>query len=134
SDLSFSWSALAPWVVLFILSFALMYLARYMPRKTPKGSEAAARWNAFRRYLEHIEKYTNVAESKEQFEKYLPYAVAFGIDKTWVEKFARVNTPAPRWYTPPSTMTTPTMRTSSGGRRSNPFPSTTTNLPSPSGS
>lgn len=127
SDLAFSWSALAPWVVLFVLSFALMYLARYMPRKTPQGSEAAARWNAFRRYLEHIEKYTNVADARDQFEKYLPYAVAFGIDKTWVEKFAAVNTPAPRWYIPPPSMTMPATRTSSSGSsgRSNPFPSST---------
>lgn len=133
SDLAFSWSALAPWIVLFIFSGALMYLARYMPRKTPKGSEAAARWNAFRRYLEHIEKYTNVAESKEQFEKYLPYAVAFGIDKTWVEKFARVDTPAPRWYTPPSTMILPSARSSVGsGGRGSAFPPST-NPPSPVG-
>ncbi len=103
SDVSFSWAGLAPWVVLIIIAGVTMILARYMPRKTAKGAQAAARWNAFRRYLEHIEKYTNVADAKEQFEKYLPYAVAFGLDKTWVEKFAAVNTPAPTWYSPPPT-------------------------------
>ncbi|MCC7165112.1 MAG: DUF2207 domain-containing protein [Anaerolineae bacterium] len=127
SGLAFSWSALAPWVVLFILCLALMHLARYMPRKTPQGSQAAARWNAFRRYLERIDKYTNVADAQEQFEKYLPYAVAFGIDKKWVEQFARVDTPAPRWYIPLPSMGIPatrSTRTSGGGRRADPFPST----------
>lgn len=100
--LPFSWLALAPWIILFIVAGAIMYLARYMPRKTDKGAEAAARWNAFRRYLEHIENYTNVADAKDQFEKYLPYAVAFGIDKTWVQKFSQVDTPAPTWYSPPT--------------------------------
>ncbi len=100
-DVSFSCLALAPWVVLFLIAGGVLYLARYMPRKTDKGSEAAAKWNAFKRYLERIDKYTNVAEAKDQFEKYLPYAVAFGIDKAWVEQFAKVDTPAPRWYTPP---------------------------------
>lgn len=100
-DLAFSFGALLPWIVLFILAGAVMVLARFMPRKTPQGAQAAARWNAFKRYLEHIEKYTNVADAQEQFERYLPYAVAFGIDKAWVEKFAQVDTPAPKWYSPP---------------------------------
>lgn len=102
SDLFFSLPALAPWLALGIVLIALMWLSRYLPRKTRQGAEAAARWNAFRRYLENIEKYTNVASAEAQFEKYLPYAVAFGLDKTWVEKFAEVNTPAPSWYIAPA--------------------------------
>ncbi len=101
SDLAFSWLALAPWGMLLLVAGAVMYLARYMPRKTATGADAAARWNAFRRYLTHIEKYTNVADASAQFEKYLPYAVAFGIDKTWVQKFAAADTPAPKWYVAP---------------------------------
>ena len=123
SDLSFSWEALLPWIVLFIIAGAVMVLARFMPRKTAQGAQAAARWNAFKRYLEHIEKYTNVADAQDQFEKYLPYAVAFGIDKTWVEKFAKVDTPAPKWYSPPPLSTrgissTTRSRTSTAARPS----------------
>lgn len=123
TDLPFSFIALAPWIVLLVLSGALMYLARYMPRKTPKGAAAAARWHAFRRYLENVEKYTNVADAKDQFEKYLPYAVAFGLDKTWVEKFAAVGTPAPTWYTPPATTHT-VFSSSSSGSTSTTHPAT----------
>ncbi len=101
-DLFFSWAAMAPWGALGVILTALMILARYLPRKTRQGAEATARWNAFRRYLENIEKYANVAAAQDQFEKYLPYAVAFGIDKTWVEKFAAVDTPAPTWYSAPA--------------------------------
>jgi uncharacterized membrane protein YgcG len=97
-ELFFSMAALAPWFALGAILMALLYLSRYLPRKTRAGAEATAQWNAFRRYLENIEKYTNVAAAQDQFEKYLPYAVAFGIDKTWVEKFAAVETPAPTWY------------------------------------
>lgn len=102
-DLFFSFAAMAPWLALGAVLLALLYLARFLPRKTRQGAEATARWNGFRRYLESIEKYTNVAAAQDQFEKYLPYAVAFGIDKTWVEKFAAVDTPAPAWYIAPST-------------------------------
>jgi hypothetical protein len=35
------------------------------------------------------------------FDRYLPYAIAFGLEKSWVEKFSRVPTPAPRWYSLP---------------------------------
>jgi uncharacterized membrane protein YgcG len=70
----------------------------WMPRKLHKGVTAAARWQAFRRYLENMEKYAKVAEAQEQFEKYLPYAVAFGLEEIWVKKFVPVNPPLPRWY------------------------------------
>lgn len=114
-DAFFSLPALAPWLALGIVLLALLYVSRFLPRKTRRGSDAAARWNAFRRYLENIDRYANVAEAHAQFEKYLPYAVAFGIDKTWVEKFAAVNVPAPKWYIAPSSAGT--IRTTSSGTR-----------------
>jgi len=96
----YSGAVICPPVGLGIAAIALIIVGHYMPRKTPQGAEAAARWKAFRRYLQEIEKYTNLAEAKEIFEKYLPYAIAFGLEKTWVRKFAEVGTPAPRWYVP----------------------------------
>ena len=73
-------------------------LANAMPKKTLAGTESAATWLAFRKYLEDIEDRTDLAESKEIFEKYLPYAVAFGLAEEWVQKFAYVRTPSPEWY------------------------------------
>jgi len=48
--------------------------------------------------LQHIEKYTNLEEAKHVFDKYLPYAIAFGLERGWVQKFATVGAPAPTWY------------------------------------
>jgi uncharacterized membrane protein len=48
-----------------------------MPRKTAKGAEEAAKWLAFKQYLENIDKYSDMESVKEQFQVYLPYAVAF---------------------------------------------------------
>ena len=92
--------AIAVLIGLGILGAAIVIASRWMPRKTPKGAEAAARWVAFRRYLEQIEQYGDLQEAKDIFARYLPYAVAFGIEKSWVRKFSRVDTPAPRWYGP----------------------------------
>jgi hypothetical protein len=72
-----------------------------MPRKTPEGAEAAAKWNAFKRYLDDIEKYEKLDEAKGVFDKFLPFAVAFGLERSWVNKFAAVNAPMPEWYGTP---------------------------------
>jgi uncharacterized membrane protein len=72
-----------------------------MPAKTPRGAEAAARWKAFKAYLERIEKLTDLKQSAELFERYLPYAIAFGMNKSWIWKFSTLtDTPAPAWYVP----------------------------------
>jgi len=81
-----------------IVGLALVGLSRAMPAKTEKGAEEAAKWNAFKRYLENLEKYDKLEEAKGIFERYLPYATAFGLDKSFIQKFATVNTPAPHWY------------------------------------
>ena len=75
--------------------------SRFMPAKTEKGAEAAAQWMAFKKYLQEIERHTKLEEATEIFEKYLPYAVAFGLERSWVRKFSAVpNTPIPPWYVP----------------------------------
>ncbi|MGQ9585367.1 MAG: DUF2207 family protein [Anaerolineae bacterium] len=85
---------------LAVTAVVTLIAARFMPRKTAKGSEEAAKWKAFRRYLDGIEKYTNLKESTDIFDAYLPYAIAFGLEKGWVRKFAEVGAPAPTWWGP----------------------------------
>ena len=87
-------------ISLGLVFMGLIFLARFMPSKTAAGAEASARWRAFKRYLENIEKYTKLEESKDIFDKYLPYAVAFGLERSYVRKFASVQAPAPTWYYP----------------------------------
>ena len=69
-----------------------------MPRKTPAGAEAAAKWRAFRNYLASIERYEKLDEAQGIFDRYLPYAIAFGLESSWVDKFSRVPTASPGWY------------------------------------
>jgi uncharacterized membrane protein YgcG len=89
-----------PLGALVVMSLAIYLISGALPRKTRAGAEAAAKWRAFRRYLEDIEKYDKVAERKEIFDDYLPYAIAFGLEQSWVGAFAMTKTPAPRWYAP----------------------------------
>lgn len=85
-------------VVFAILGVAVLLLAQGMPRKSLPGAEAAAKWRAFRRYLEDIDRYEKLEESKGIFDKYLPYAIAFDLERSWVRKFAGVGAEAPSWY------------------------------------
>ena len=87
-----------PAIGLVIIGLALRGMARAMPVKTRLGAEEAAKWNAFRRYLANLEKYENLEEAKGRFEQYLPYATAFGLDQSFIQKFASVATPVPTWY------------------------------------
>lgn len=88
-----------PIVTSIILAMLSRGLANAMPKKTREGAEAAAKWRAFRGYLEDIEKRENLAESKEIFEKYIAYAVAFGLEQSWVDKFTSVQFELPAWWT-----------------------------------
>jgi uncharacterized membrane protein YgcG len=83
-----------------VTAVAFFIIAGKMPARTRKGAEMMMRVAAFKRYLENIEKYTDLKESKDLFDKYLPYAIAFNLDRTWMNKFAQVDAPIPPWYIP----------------------------------
>jgi uncharacterized membrane protein YgcG len=89
-----------PGMALAVAMVALIIVGRHMPRKTPQGAEEAAKWLAFKRYLQNIEKHSDLEAVKEKFEEFLPYAVAFGLERRLINQFAAVDTPAPRWWGP----------------------------------
>lgn len=87
-----------PVVALVAVGLILVAVSRFMPRKTEAGAEAAARWRAFKSYLDSIERFEKLDEAQAIFERYLPYAIAFGLESSWVDKFSRVPTASPEWY------------------------------------
>jgi len=87
-------------IALGVTALAFFLIAKNMPARTRKGADMRMRAEAFKRYLQNIEKYTDVKESKDLFEKYLPYAIAFGLEHSWTKKFAAVDAPMPPWYVP----------------------------------
>lgn len=90
-----------PALALAVTGVFMLIASRHMPRKTARGVEEAAKWNAFKEYLRNIEKYADLEQSGEVFAAYLAYAVAFGLERNWIRKFATVpTTPIPPWYFP----------------------------------
>ncbi len=88
-------------LALGVSGVAALVAGSFMPAKTRAGAEAAERWKAFKNYLARIDQLKDIKESSDLFEKYLPYAIAFGMNQSWVHKFSTLtNTPAPIWYIP----------------------------------
>jgi len=88
-------AAVTVWIVMLRMSDA-------MPRKTRHGAESAARWRAFRTYLQSIDTYEDLKEARDLFDRYLSYAVGFGIEKKWIASFAAVGAAPPGWLDGPT--------------------------------
>jgi uncharacterized membrane protein len=76
-----------------------MFFGYFMPARTVKGTDAYAWALGFKEYLSKAEKYRLKWEEKENiFEKFLPYAMVFGVVDKWAKAFAGLNTQPPSWY------------------------------------
>jgi uncharacterized membrane protein len=94
-------AVICPFISLGVTGVALIIAGQAMPVKTRKGAEETARWKAFRQYLREIERYADLQEATDQFDRYLPFAIAFNLERSWINKFAAVPaTPIPYWYHP----------------------------------
>jgi uncharacterized membrane protein YgcG len=82
-----------PGLALALVGFALVAVARAMPRRTPVGALEAARWRAFRAHLAHPDLPGSAIKPED-----LPYAVAFGIDRGFLQRLESVGQPPPTWY------------------------------------
>lgn len=91
---------LIPAVAIGITGLVRMGFAGAMPRKTDFGSGEAQKWRAFKRYLEEIQQYTNVQAAADKFQKYLPYAVALGVERQLINQFNSVPAAMPQYYVP----------------------------------
>lgn len=91
-------------VIIYILLFTFsLFLVTEMDRRTALGYEALNHLEGFKLFLSVTDKerfdFHNAPEkSPELFMKYLPYAVAFGVEEKWAKVFADLTIPNPDWY------------------------------------
>ncbi len=73
--------------------------APFMPKRTKTGVDKKEQIQGFELYLKTAERYRMAFAEKERlFERYLPYAIAFGVAGLWAKAFKDIATAAPRWY------------------------------------
>ncbi|OGK44277.1 hypothetical protein A2957_03075 [Candidatus Roizmanbacteria bacterium RIFCSPLOWO2_01_FULL_38_11] len=91
----------------FPLAIIAITFGIHMPRKTKRGAKEAMKARGLKNFLKSQEMHFdfNAKKSvKEQispqflFEKLLPFAIAFGVEKEWVNKFKDYVLKVPDWY------------------------------------
>lgn len=96
-------NAQVPQIVFLFASILLSYFfisifMRYEARLSRAGMILKEEWLGFKLYLETAEKHRMQNLSPELFEKYLPYAMIFGVEKKWARAFEGISVPQPAWY------------------------------------
>lgn len=70
-----------------ISAIIILVFSFLMPKRSPEGALLLRRIKGFKLYMDTAEKYRQKFNEKENiFEKFLPYAIMFGITKEWVKK------------------------------------------------
>lgn len=82
-----------------VLAFTAFLIGKIMPRKTLYGAQQANVARGIKSFLSSQERQMNFQGNKQLFfEKLLPFAVAFGVEKNWAERFEKFDLKNPDWY------------------------------------
>jgi uncharacterized membrane protein len=91
----------APFFVAAIFSAAIIAgFGWFMPARTATGAKALAGVLGFEDFLTHVESdhMNRISQTPETFEKFLPFAMALGVEKKWVGAFQNIYSQPPSWY------------------------------------
>jgi uncharacterized membrane protein YgcG len=90
-----------PFIVAGILTAAIICgFGWFMPARTQAGARALEQLLGFEDFLNHVEsdRFNRMIKTPEMFEKFLPYAMALGVEKNWSKAFQGIYTQPPQWY------------------------------------
>src|SRR4029077_19573436 len=90
-----------PFIIAGILSAAVICaFGWFMPARTVSGTRALEGVLGFEDFLAHVEadRFNRMIKTPEMFEKFLPFAMALGVEKNWSNAFANIYTEPPQWY------------------------------------
>ena len=84
-----------------VLTLAVMVgFGLIMPARTKVGARALEGVLGFEEFLERVEsdKYERVEMTPDLFERFLPFAMAFGVERRWAKAFDGIYNAQPTWY------------------------------------
>jgi hypothetical protein len=88
------------WIMSGILTaLIIMGFGSFMPARSAAGARALGKVRGFVDFLGRVEKdhIERFEKTPELFEKYLPYAMALGVENKWAQAFGRI-TVQPKWH------------------------------------
>lgn len=81
------------------LFLAAGIFGRVMPRKTIQGVDESNKAQSLKNFLRSQERQLEFqAKNQMMFEKLLPYAIAYGVEKQWAKRFEDIDLKPPTWY------------------------------------
>ena len=90
-----------PFLIAGALSAVIvMVIGWQMPARTEAGTRMLEQTLGFGEFLERVDRdrYENVKRTPEMFERFLPYAMAFGVEAKWAKAFRDIYVQPPGWY------------------------------------
>ena len=94
-------------IAAIVSGIVLVIFARIMPARTEAGARTLEHVLGFEEFLRRVESENLkrvIVGHPELFDKYLPYAMAFGVERQFARAFEGIYTQAPQWYVGPSMM------------------------------
>lgn len=72
----------------------------FMPARTIRGARVLEKVLGFEEFLTRVEsdRFQRVVKTPQMFEKFLPFAMALGVEQNWVRAFDGIYTQPPTWY------------------------------------
>ena len=82
------------------IGLIVIIVGYHMPARTVAGARTLEKVLGFSEFLERVDKerFETVVKTPELFERYLPYAMAFGVEKKWAAAFRDIYVEPPAWY------------------------------------
>ncbi|MFM9058797.1 MAG: DUF2207 domain-containing protein [Planctomycetaceae bacterium] len=81
-------------------ALVIVFFAFFMPARTVAGAQARDHVRGFEEFLSRVDghRLASLPLTPELFEKFLPYAIALGVERRWSRAFADICTQPPTWY------------------------------------
>jgi uncharacterized membrane protein len=88
-----------------VVAGVLLWFSLVMPARTEAGARALEQVLGFEEFLRRVESENLkriIIGHPELFDRYLPFAMAFGVERRWARAFEGIYTQPPTWYVGPS--------------------------------
>ncbi|MFO7693203.1 MAG: DUF2207 domain-containing protein [Vicinamibacterales bacterium] len=90
----------APFVASILSGLIIGVFGYLMPARTVEGARALEGSLGFEEFLDRVEsdRFDRLIKTPAMFEKFLPFAMALGVERNWARAFEGIYTSQPDWY------------------------------------
>ncbi len=83
---------------IFISAIIVYFFGRHLSAKTVRGARTRVQCLGFKEFLTRVDGDRIKRMPPDTFERFLPYAMAFGVEQHWAQAFQGIITEPPTWY------------------------------------